>query len=192
MEAMDSTESLEFKPVIDNPELVAENVFELAKNIENGRDVLVARIDSRFMGGTELCEHYGVDPNEGANCVIVEATKGDASEFVAIVVPVGYRADLNGFVRKHLDARRVSLAPLDKILQLTGMEYGSITPFGLPRWRILIDSSLMNKEKIVIGGGKQISKLLIPTTILRTLPGTEVIEGLGRPVGNPSGGAVSK
>jgi prolyl-tRNA editing enzyme YbaK/EbsC (Cys-tRNA(Pro) deacylase) len=176
-------ESLEFKPVIDNPELVARAVFELAKSREDGKDILTAEIDPRFMGGVELCEHYGIDPNEGANCVVIEATKGGVSDFVAVIVPVGYRADLNGFVKKHLNARRVSLAPLDKVLELTGMEYGSITPFGLPQqWKILIDALLMSKEKIVVGGGKQISKLLVPTSILKKLPGVEIIEGLSKSI----------
>ena len=176
-------EKLNFVPVIENLELVSKSVFDFAKSLENGREVLCAEIDPQYMGGKDLCDHYGVDPSDGANCVIVEAVKGDSSEFVAVIVPVGYRADLNGFVRKHLGSRRISLAPLDKVIEQTGMEYGSITPFGLPNsWKILVDSLLMKKEKIIVGGGKQISKLLLPTKILAGLLNTEIIDGLSNPV----------
>ena len=98
-------------------------------------------------------------------------------------VPVGYRADLNGFVRKHFGSRRISVAPLDKVIKQTGMEYGSITPFELPdSWKILVDAKLMKKEKIIVGGGKQISKLLLPTNILAKLSNVEIIEGLSKEV----------
>ncbi len=174
------SQPLEFKPIIDNPPLVSDAVFKLANALKNNKEILVSEINPKFMGGKELCEHYGINPSEGANCVIVEAVKGDTCNFVAVVVPVGYRADLNGFVRKYLKARRVSLAPIDKVLKETGMEYGSITPFGLPEnWKILIDGSLMAKEKIIIGSGKQISKLLLPTAIFKELPNVEIIERLG-------------
>ena len=177
---MTESQYLKFKPVVESPSLVSRSVFELGNKLK-GREILVAEIDPQFMGGKELCEHYGVDPNEGANCVIVEAVKGNISDFVAIVIPVGYRADLNGFVKKYLNARRVSLAPLEKVLEITGMEYGSITPFGLPSsWKVLIEKSLMEQEKIIVGGGKQISKLLLPTSVFYELSNTEVLEGLSK------------
>ena len=62
------------------------------------------------------------------------------------------------------------------------MEYGSITPFGLPEsYKILVDSRLMEKEKIVVGGGKQISKLLLPTSVFQMI-GAEIIENLSNPL----------
>lgn len=173
---------LQFKSISQNPNLVSLSIFHAARDMYTDT-VLVAEIDPKYMGGKELCEHYGVNPDEGANCVVVEAVRNEGSEYVAILVPVGYRADLNGMVRKHLDARRVSLAPLDKVLEITGMEYGSITPFGLPDdWKKLIDARLLEKEKIVVGGGKQISKLLLPTSVLRELPKVEIIEDLSKPI----------
>ena len=42
------------------------------------------------------------------------------------------RADVNGLVRRRLDARKASFAPMDDAVALTGMEYGGITPLGLP------------------------------------------------------------
>lgn len=180
------SESLQFKPILEKPDLVSNPVLEVAKSWKGTisiSELLVTEIDPEFMGGKELSEHYGVDPSEGANCIIVEATNGGDKSFVAILVPVGFRADLNGIVRKHLHVKRISFAPLDKVLEVTGMEYGSITPFGLPlSWKILVDSLLTNKERIIVGGGKQISKLLLPTAMLKELPNVEIIEGLSNPV----------
>lgn len=177
---------LEFKPIIQHPSLVSDSVFRLAQAmIARIPDIQISvgEIDPQFMGGKELSEHYGIDPDQCANCVIVEAMRGENSQFVAIVIPVGYRADLNGVIRKHLNARKISLAPLDKVLQETGMEFGSITPFGLPdSWKILIDNALLSNEKIIVGGGKQISKLLLPTSVFSMLPNAEIIPGISKPI----------
>ncbi len=180
--------TLQFKSLNENHNLVSDSIITLAQSLEEEMRPLVAEIDPKYMGGKELCEHYGVNPEDGANCVIIEAKKNEnaennISEFVAIVVPVGNRADLNGFVRKHLGARRVSLAPLDKVIEVTGMEYGSITPFGLPpSWKILIDAVLMNKEQIIIGGGKQVSKLLVKTAVFKALANVEIIKDLSKTI----------
>ncbi len=175
--------NLAFKTLTGNSELVSESVFQAAQTMDLLEAIHVAEIDPAFMGGKELCEEYGINPNEGANCVIVEAMRNDSSNFAAVIVPVGYRADLNGFVKKHLGAKRVSLAPLEIVLKESGMEYGSITPFGLPPvWKILVDSRLMDKESIVVGGGKQKSKLLLPTRILASLPNVESIQDLSKPL----------
>lgn len=172
---------LTFQSVLNHPELVSPSIFSLAQKMNNS-EIMVAEIDPAYMGGKELCEHYGVNPNEGANCVIVEAVYADHTNKVAVIVPVGYRADLNGLVRKHLGAKKISLANLETVLAETGMEYGSITPFGLPEsYKILVDSRFMEKEKIVVGGGKQISKLLLPTSVFQMI-GAEIIENLSNPL----------
>jgi prolyl-tRNA editing enzyme YbaK/EbsC (Cys-tRNA(Pro) deacylase) len=166
---------LEFRPLLEHPELVSDPVFRMAQRFSEA-GVLVAKIDPQYMGGNEFCEQYSFDPQEGANCVIVEVTGEQNRSFAAVVVPVGYRADLNGSVRRLLAAKRVSLAPLEEVLRETGMEYGSITLFGLPdSWKILVDDRLMQKEKIIVGGGKQISKLLLPTRVLRELSNVQII-----------------
>lgn len=171
-------EHLDFQPVKDHPELVSESVYAAAAQ----SDVLVGKIDPQYMNGAALSDHYDVSLEDGGNCVIVRGKRGEIRTMAAIVVPVGYRADLNGIVCEKLDAKKVSMALLDDVIKETGMEYGSITPVGLPSdYRILIDARLMEKEKIVVGGGKQISKLLVPTSYFKTLPNVEIIEGLSNP-----------
>ena len=173
---------LEWKSLDDNPNLVSDSALHAYKELNN-KNVLVAEIDPAFMNGMQFCEQYEVDPSDGANCVIVEAVRGENKTYVAVVVPVGQKADLNGKVKKYLDVKRVSFANLDKVIEETGMEYGSITPFGLPNnYKVLIDSKIMNKEYLIIGGGKQISKIRVPTMIFKELKNIEVIENLSNAV----------
>jgi prolyl-tRNA editing enzyme YbaK/EbsC (Cys-tRNA(Pro) deacylase) len=64
------------------------------------------------------------------------------------------------------------------------MEYGGITPVGLPDgWPVLVDAAVMEQQLVVIGSGVRHSKLVLPSALLATLPGAEVIDGLARPIG---------
>ena len=174
---------LNFKPVIDNLELVASSVKENIINWQGYtavKDIWVTEIDPKYMGGINLCKHYGISPNEGANCVIIEVVRGENKNLAACLIPVSCnRTDFNGVVRRHFNARRVSLASLDDILKQTNMEYGSITVFGLPKsWPILIDPSIVSKDRIIIGAGLQKSKLSLPGKTLLELPNSCVVKGL--------------
>ncbi len=174
---------LQFEPVLDRPDLVPVGITELLKTWQGSvpaSEVMVAPIDPNFAGSTEFCEKYQVLPELGANCVVVEAVRGENRFLAACLVPVHTRADLNKTVRKLLDVRRVSFAPLDEVLQATGMEYGGITPVGLPNsFSILIDARVIALEKVIIGGGYRKSKLLVPGAFLSELPNAQVVEGLG-------------
>lgn len=171
--------TLVFKSANTSPELVSASV---ARAVQDYPEIMVAEIDPQYMNGLALSEHYGGNPDDGANCVVVVGKRGETRTTAAVLVPVGYRADLNGLVCEKLEAKKVSMAPLDAVLEETGMEYGSITPVGLPdSYRILIDSRLMQKDTILVGGGKQISKLLVPTNYFATLSNVEIVQGLAIP-----------
>lgn len=175
--------TLSFQPAIQYPHLLAIPVQHAVQSwigTYSANDILVSEIDPKYMGGNELCHYYGLSPENGANCVIVEAVRGNKKEFAACLIPVCcQRADLNGVVRKYLSARRISLAPLQDVLRETQMEYGSITVVGLPKhWSILIDPQIINSEKIVMGSGLQKSKLLLPGKALLDLPNTHILEGI--------------
>ena len=174
---------LNFEPITNRLDLVAPPVKKIAENWQGNtpvEDIWVAEIDPKYMGGIELCEYYGVPQNEGANCVIIEAARGENKILAACLIPVDCkRADFNGTVRKHLNARRVSLAPLNEVLKETNMEYGSITVFGLPEsWPILIDPSVVSRERVIIGAGLQKSKLSLPGKTLLELPNAQILKGL--------------
>jgi prolyl-tRNA editing enzyme YbaK/EbsC (Cys-tRNA(Pro) deacylase) len=113
--------------------------------------------------------------------VVVAGRRGDAVRYAACVVLATTRADVNGLVRKRLDARRASFAPMDEAVELTGMEYGGITPVGLPDgWLLLVDAAVAATPWVVVGSGLRRSKLVLPGAAVAALPGAETVEGLGR------------
>lgn len=110
--------TLQFQPIWDRTDLASSTIVKLLTNWKGSipaSEVWVAEINPAYAGGKELCEYYGVSPDEGATCVIVEALRGSTKTLAACVVPVNYPIDFNGKVRKLLNARRVSLAPLNFI-----------------------------------------------------------------------------
>jgi prolyl-tRNA editing enzyme YbaK/EbsC (Cys-tRNA(Pro) deacylase) len=113
--------------------------------------------------------------------VIVAGRRGEVTRYAACVVLATTRADVNGVVRRQLDARKASFAPMDDAVALTGMEYGGITPIGLPAsWSILVDSRVVAMPHVIIGSGVRHSKIALAGPALGALPGAEVIEGLAR------------
>ena len=111
-----------------------------------------------------------------ANCVVVEARRADRVWFAAGVVLATTRADVNGVIRKHLGARKISFASMDTAVSLTAMEYGGITAVGLPSdWPLLVDSSVVDQQHVIIGSGIRGSKLLAATELLASVPNAEVL-----------------
>jgi prolyl-tRNA editing enzyme YbaK/EbsC (Cys-tRNA(Pro) deacylase) len=145
--------------------------------------VLVAPIDPGLADTAAFCEAYDVGLDVSANCVIVAGRRGDATRYAACIVLATTRADVNGVVRRHLDVRKCSFAPMDDAVALTGMEYGGITPIGLPAsWPILVDARVIAMPHVIIGSGLRASKIALAGPALGALPGAEVIEGLAREI----------
>jgi prolyl-tRNA editing enzyme YbaK/EbsC (Cys-tRNA(Pro) deacylase) len=141
--------------------------------------VLAAPIDPELADTAAFCERYGVLMADSANCVIVAGRRGEATRYAACVVLATTRADVNGIVRKRLDARKASFAPMADATQLTGMEYGGITPIGLPAdWPVLVDRAVLDRSVVIIGSGLRRSKIALPAGLLESLPGAEVVDGL--------------
>ncbi|NLU73475.1 hypothetical protein HCC61_12435 [Streptomyces sp. HNM0575] len=130
-------------------------------------------------------EHYGEDlVGTSANCVVVAAKRGGERTLAACVVPSTTRVDVNGAVRRQLGARKASFAPMDTAVAETGMEYGGITPIGLPEgWPLLIDAAVTGMPWTLVGSGRRRGKLILPGKALAELPGAVVLEGLGIPAG---------
>ena len=103
--------------------------------------------------------------------------------YAAVMVLATDRADVNGVVRRHLGARKISFAPMADAVGLTGMEFGGITPVGLPEgWPVLVDEAVVAAGEVVIGSGLRRSKLLLRGADLLTLPGAERL-ALAQPTG---------
>jgi prolyl-tRNA editing enzyme YbaK/EbsC (Cys-tRNA(Pro) deacylase) len=142
-------------------------------------EVSVAPIDPSLADTAAFCERYGVSPDDSANCVVIAGRRGSDTSYAACVVLAPTRADVNGVVRRRLGARKASFAPMDDAVRLTGMEYGGITPIGLPaEWPVLIDAAVLRRDVVVIGSGLRASKLALAAEALAGLPAAEVIDGL--------------
>ena len=144
-------------------------------------DVEVAEIDPDLADTAAFCEAYGVTPEESANCVVVAGKREGDVRYAACMILATTRADVNGLVRRHLDVRKASFAPMAEAVELTGMEYGGITPIGLPAdWPVFVDAAVARTDRVVIGSGVRRSKLTLAGATLASLPGAVVLNGLGR------------
>ncbi|GAA1227908.1 MULTISPECIES: YbaK/EbsC family protein [Streptomyces] len=126
-------------------------------------------------------EHYGPELLEdSANCVVVAGKRGGETTLAACLVLSGTRVDVNGVVRRQLGARKASFAPMESATGATGMEYGGITPIGLPAdWPLLVDAAVVDRPHVLIGSGTRRGKLIVPGKAFLDLPGAVVLEGLG-------------
>ncbi|MGW5618028.1 YbaK/EbsC family protein [Streptomyces sp. NPDC003877] len=126
-------------------------------------------------------EHYGPELLErSANCVVVTGKRGGEVTLAACVVLSTTRVDVNNVVRRQLGARKASFAPMDTATGETGMEYGGITPLGLPDgWPVLVDAAVVDLPYVLVGSGRRRGKLLVPGKAFAELPGAVVLEGLG-------------
>jgi prolyl-tRNA editing enzyme YbaK/EbsC (Cys-tRNA(Pro) deacylase) len=172
-------ETLDWLPAVDHPELLAATV---AVAVAKLGDPTVAAIDPAAADTETFCARYGVRPEESANCVVVAGRRGGQTRHAACVVLATTRADVNGLVRRHLDVRKVSFATLDDVVAATGMEYGGVTPLGLPDgWPVLVDAAVAAAPWVVVGSGLRRSKVALSGADLAALPAAEVLVGLGQP-----------
>jgi prolyl-tRNA editing enzyme YbaK/EbsC (Cys-tRNA(Pro) deacylase) len=168
-------------PATERTDLLAEPVAAALKELGEAAAVGVAEIDPDLADTAAFCEKYQVSPAESANCVVVTGKRDGQARFAACVILATTRADVNGLARRRLDVRKASFAAAGLAVEQTGMEYGGITPVGLPAgWPVLIDAAVAAAPRVVIGSGVRRSKLTIPGAVLAGLPGAEVVDGLGR------------
>ena len=125
-----------------------------------------------------FCEAYGYAMEDSANTIVVVG-KGDPPRYAACVLLATNRLDVNGIVRRRLGARKASFAGPDATLELTGMALGGVTAVGLPDdLPLWIDAAVLDRQRIVLGGGSRSRKLLASPALLLALPAAEVVEGL--------------
>ena len=121
---------LDWSPARAHPELLAPPSAAAVGAVPGA---LVAPIDPTHADTAAFCAAYDVALEASANCVVVAGRRGDVTTYAAVMVLATHRADVNGVVRRHLGARKISFAPMDDAVGLTGMEFGGITPVGSAR-----------------------------------------------------------
>jgi prolyl-tRNA editing enzyme YbaK/EbsC (Cys-tRNA(Pro) deacylase) len=173
--------SLTWLPAADRPDLLGPPVAAAVPGLPG--PVWVAEIDDDLADTAAFSEAYRVPLEASANCVVVAARRAGQTTLAACVVLATTRADVNGRVRRHLDARKASFAPQDVAVAESGMAYGGITPVGLPAaWPVLVDPAVAAADLVVIGSGTRGSKLAVSGDLLARLPGAQVLDGLGQPL----------
>ena len=169
---------LELVPALDHPELLAPPVAAAVT-----AEMRVAPIDATLADTAAFCAAYDVGLDVSANCVIVAGSRGEVTRYAACMVLATTRLDVNGVARRLLDARKASFAPMDAAVALTGMEYGGITPVGIPGdWALYVDARIPELPEVVIGAGIRGAKIVLPGAALAGLAGAQVIEGLAKDI----------
>jgi prolyl-tRNA editing enzyme YbaK/EbsC (Cys-tRNA(Pro) deacylase) len=128
-----------------------------------------------------FCAAYGFEPGDSANTIVVIG-KSDPPVYAACVVLATHRLDVNRIVKQRLGTRKASFASPDETRALTGMEIGGVTAFGLPDGLPLwVDGAVMERSRIVLGGGSRSWKVIAAPGILGTLPNVEIVADLAAP-----------
>lgn len=170
--------TLEFVPAADRPDLVSPAVAAVLPPT-----AWIAAIDATLSDTAAFCAAYDIAPSASANCVVVTGKRDGVEKFAALVVLATTRADVNGVVKRKLDVRKASFAPQEFTVEQSGMEYGGITPIGLPaEWPVWVDSAVVAAGPVIIGAGIRGAKILIDGADLAAVDGVEVVDGLARTV----------
>lgn len=159
-------------PVAASLTAVAEREPDLAAQ------AVVAAIDPEFADTDAMTARYAMDLRLSCNCVLVAGKREGQERIAAAVVRATTKADVNHVIKRLLNVRKASFWPQERAVEASGMEYGGITPVGVPEgWRLLLDTRVV-EGFAVIGSGLRSSKLALPGELLARLPGAEVVEGL--------------
>lgn len=149
---------------------VLEHLNELGATYE------VVRIDPEYADTAAFCERYDYPLEDSANCIVV-ASKDDPPVVAACLNLAPTKLDVNKAVRRHLGVRKLSFAPPDLTREVTGMELGGVTPFGLPdEVPLLVDAEVVGRERVIVGGGSRALKIVVDPEVFTRIG--EVIEGL--------------
>ena len=172
--------SLVSGPAGHRPDLLAPATHDALARAGLLDDVGVVEIDPAVSDTASTQREYGLAVEALANCVVVGGKREGSERLAACVVLASTRADVNGAVRRYLDVRKASFLAMERAVELTGMEYGGITPIGLPPdWPVLVDRRVVETAVVLIGSGVRRSKILLPGALLGRFPNVEAIDGLG-------------
>ncbi|MBV9820670.1 MAG: YbaK/EbsC family protein [Actinobacteria bacterium] len=179
---MTTDAQLDWQPATAAEHLLAPPVRDFLAGWPSAGQLAVAPIDAELADTAAFCQAYGVPMEKSANCVVVTGKRGGEVRYAACLVLAVHRADVNGAVRRLLDVRKASFAAMAEAVELTGMEYGGITPVGLPSgWPVLVSAEVAAAGEVVIGSGLRRSKLLVDGALLAELPGGQVVPDLSQP-----------
>ena len=134
--------------------------------------------DPKFADTNVFCKEYGIDLEDSVNAILVKTKTGEL-KYAACALLATTKLDINKTIRKKLAARKVSFADIEETAKLTGMDIGGVTPLTLPESLPLwVDSKVMQRSSVVLGGGNRSSKIKVSPKIFNFTYNTEIIDGL--------------
>lgn len=167
-------------PALDHPELVPSVVYAALNHVP---EALVFTIDPDNADTETLARFYDLPMDIMANAVLVQGRRAGEERQACCMTLAHRRVDVNNVARRKLDVRKASFAPMEVAVAASGMEYGGITPVGLPAdWPVWVDAAVADAGWVCIGAGNRTAKLLLPGESLLNLPGAERVEGLARDI----------
>ncbi len=166
-------------PASNRTDLLAPSTLAALKTADLLDAVGVVEIDPAVSDTATTQKVFGLSMDALANCVIVGGKREGVESIAACLVLATGRVNVNNVVKRLLDVRKSSFLPQERAVELTGMEYGGITPIGLPtRWPIFVDRAVADADVVVIGSGVRRSKILLPGVVVSRIPGVRIIDGL--------------
>jgi prolyl-tRNA editing enzyme YbaK/EbsC (Cys-tRNA(Pro) deacylase) len=157
---------------------MSDSVIETAR--ATGEPYEVVPCDPELADTAAFCAAYGYGLDQSANAILVVG-KSEPRVYAVCLVLATTRLDVNGVVRKRFGVKKASFASAEETIEITGMQIGGVTPYGLPTGLpIWIDSRIMVCESVIVGGGSRDRKLLVPPSSLAALPAAEVVEALAK------------
>jgi|ETNmetMinimDraft_28_1059901.scaffolds.fasta_scaffold30286_2 prolyl-tRNA editing enzyme YbaK/EbsC (Cys-tRNA(Pro) deacylase) len=127
-----------------------------------------------------FCKKYNIEFEDAANTIVLKSKTGEI-KYAACVLLATTKLDTNKTIRKKLITHKVSFASIEESQKLTNMQIGGVTPIELPiDLPIWVDSRVMQRHIIVLGGGNRTSKIKISPNIFNYTPNTEIIVGLAK------------
>jgi len=169
-------------PALDRPDLLPEAVYAAIRGFVPAAQVF--EIDSEHADTETLCRVYDLPMDAMANAVLVLGRRGGEERFACCMTLAHRRVDVNNVARRRLDVRKASFAPMEVAVERSGMEYGGITPVGLPaEWPVWVDGAVADRDLVCVGAGVRRAKLLLSGAELLKLPTAERVDDLARDVG---------
>ena len=138
----------------------------------------IVRIDPLLADTAAFCEHYGYALEESANAILVASRKPEGRHAVCLALATT-RLDVNHTVRDLLDVRKLSFASPELTIEVTGMEIGGVTPFGMPEEvPVYVDARIVALGRCIVGGGSRSMKVLVDPEVFGRMPSVTVVADL--------------
>ncbi|HEY4333211.1 MAG TPA: YbaK/EbsC family protein [Ilumatobacteraceae bacterium] len=138
----------------------------------------IVACDPELADTAAFCAAYGYSLDDSANTIVVIG-KSDPPRYAACVVLATTRLDVNRVVRQRFGVKKASFASAEQTREITGMMIGGVTPFALPAdLPIWVDSRVVERSRLLFGGGSRSCKVVGPPQLLTTQAAVEVVDGL--------------